>query len=61
MVVTTAPRVDPTLSVCLDSLLIAGWNAKVFAEPGNYDYLNEEHSGNVVFNKTKKRCLVELG
>ena len=54
VVVTTAPRVDPTLSVCLDSLLIAGWNAKVFAEPGNYDYLNEEHSGNVVFNKTKR-------
>ena len=54
VVVTTATRVDPTLSVCLDSLLIAGWNAKVFAEPGNYDYLNEEHSGNVVFNKTKR-------
>lgn len=54
VVVTTAPRVDPTLSVCLDSLLIAGWNAKIFAEPGNYDYLNAEYQSNVIFNSKKR-------
>ncbi len=54
VVVTTAPRKDPTLSVCLDSLLISGWNAKIFAEPGNYDYLNEEYTGNVIFNSEKR-------
>lgn len=54
VVVTTAPRKDPTLSVCLDSLLIAGWNAKVFAEPGEYGYLNKEYSDSVIFNKTKR-------
>ncbi len=31
--VTTAPRKDPTLSVCLDSLTVAGFEPYVFAEP----------------------------
>ncbi len=54
VVVTTAPRIDPTLSVCLDSLMIAGWNAKVFAEPGEYSYLNEEYRDNLILNNKKK-------
>jgi len=54
VVVTTAPRIEPTLSVSLDSLLIAGWNAKVFAEPGDYSYLNEANKGNLIQNRSKK-------
>lgn len=53
-VVTTAPRRDPTLSSCLDSMLIAGWNFQVFAEPGNYTFLNEEYRHKTIFHKERK-------
>jgi len=33
--VTTAPRKDPTLKQCLDSINACGWNPIVFAEPGS--------------------------
>ena len=32
--VTTAPRQDPTLSTCVQSLITAGWQPTVCAEPG---------------------------
>lgn len=35
--VTTAPRYQPTLPVCLNSLRSAGWNPIVFAEPDSID------------------------
>jgi hypothetical protein len=35
VVVTTAPRQDPTTEACLDSIRIAGWEPVVFAEPGS--------------------------
>ncbi len=31
--VVTAPRVEPTLDRCLDSMIKAGWNPRIFAEP----------------------------
>jgi len=33
--VTTAPRKDPTIQQCLDSIANCGWNPIVFAEPGS--------------------------
>jgi hypothetical protein len=55
VVVTTAPRKEPTLSVCLDSLLIAGWNPKIFAEPsGDYGFLNSAYKDNMIMHKNKK-------
>lgn len=53
-VVTTAPRREPTLSSCLDSLLISGFNFNVFAEPGNYRFLNEEYKDKTIFHSAKK-------
>ena len=43
--VTTAPRRDPTIENCLDSISACGWNPIVFAEPesvvvGGYRYVN---------------------
>jgi len=52
-VVTTAPRKDPTLSSCLDSLMIAGWDFNVFAEPAKYDFLNQEYKNKTIFNEKK--------
>lgn len=52
--VTTAPRKEQTLSICLDSLLINGWRPYIFAEPGNYDYLNEEYRSNLIIHKERK-------
>lgn len=55
VVVTTAPRKEPTVSVCLDSLLIAGWNAKIFAEPsGDYPFLNSAYKDNLIMHKEKR-------
>jgi hypothetical protein len=51
--VTTAPRREPTLSTCLESMIIAGWNATVFAEPGDYNFLNDEYKSRLIFNKEK--------
>jgi|GEM_PF-2027510 len=34
-VVTTAPRREPTLEHCVDSMRVAGWEPVVFAEPGS--------------------------
>jgi len=43
--VTTAPRKDPQLTKCLNSITACGWNPVVFAEPGsevvnNYSYVH---------------------
>ncbi len=51
--VTTAPRPEETLSICLDSLLIAGWNPYIFAEPGNYN-INEEYKSRMIKHDTRK-------
>jgi hypothetical protein len=51
--VTTAPRPQETLSICLDSLLIAGWNPYIFAEPGNYN-INEEYKSRMIKHDTRK-------
>jgi hypothetical protein len=53
-VVTTAPRRDPTLPSCLDSLMIAGWDFNIFAEPANYDFLNQQYQDKTIFNKERK-------
>lgn len=52
--VTTAPRRDPTLQVCMDSLMINDWRPYVFAEPGNYSFIGEEYKQNFILNDTKK-------
>lgn len=52
--VTTAPRREPTLSVCLESLLIAGWNPYIFAEPGDYPSLKGEYKDRTIKHETKK-------
>lgn len=52
--VTTAPRKEPTLQVCLDSLVINGWRPYVFAEPGSYQFLGEEYKQNFIQHETKK-------
>lgn len=44
-VVTTSPREEPTIQLCLDSIVTAGWNPVVFAEPDSvnvegYTYRN---------------------
>ena len=52
--VTTAPRKQPTLATCLDSLQIAGWNPYIFAEPGEYPALNGVWHDRTVFHKQKK-------
>lgn len=49
--VTTAPRKDPTLTACVDSLHAAGWDPIVFAEPGSL-----ETNATVIQNKTKRGC-----
>lgn len=51
--VTTAPRKEPTLQHCLDSLLINGWNPYIFAEPGTYD-INDEYRQNLIQHEEKK-------
>ena len=51
--VTTAPRREPTLQVCLDSMLINGWRPYIFAEPGAYQ-LNDEYKENLILHKEKK-------
>jgi hypothetical protein len=51
--VTTAPRPEETLSICLDSLLIAGWNPYIFAEPGNYN-INEEYKSRMIKHSKRK-------
>lgn len=51
--VTTAPRPEETLSICLDSLLIAGWNPYIFAEPGNYN-INEEYKSRMIKHEKRK-------
>lgn len=51
--VTTAPRKDPTLQTCLDSLLINGWNPYIFAEPGVYD-VEQAFKENLMMHTTRK-------
>jgi hypothetical protein len=53
-VVTTAPRKDPTLSTCLDSLLIAGFNPYIFAEPGSYRELNQAYQTRMFVHSQRK-------
>lgn len=55
VVVTTAPRRDPTIEVCLSSLRKAGWEPVVFAEPDSYKpegyrYLNNDTKQGAWFN-----------
>jgi hypothetical protein len=52
--VTTAPRKQPTLETCLDSLQIAGFNPYIFAEPGNYPALNGIWHDRTIFHEEKK-------
>jgi hypothetical protein len=49
--VTTAPRKDPTLTACIDSLHAAGFDPVVFAEPGS-----ERTNARVMQNETKRGC-----
>ena len=64
VVVTTAPRKDPTIHDCLSSLETAGWNPVVFAEPGSEstpDYethTNSERMG--VWHNWLKSCRYAL-
>ena len=51
--VTTAPRPQETLGICLDSMLIAGWNPYIFAEPGNYN-VNEEYKSRMIVHDKRK-------
>ena len=51
--VTTAPRKDPTLQTCLDSILINGWRPYIFGEPGEYK-LNNEYEENLIVHDTRK-------
>jgi len=51
--VTTAPRREPTLQTCLDSLLISGWNPYIFAEPGAYD-IEPAFKQNMIVHKERK-------
>jgi hypothetical protein len=52
--VTTAPRKQPTLEICLESLQIAGWNPYIFAEPGNYTGLDGIWKDRTIRHKKKK-------
>ena len=50
VVVTTAPREEPTLHECIDSLQACGWDPVVFAEPGSektdcLTFENEQRKG----------------
>ncbi len=49
--VTTAPRKEPTLQKCVDSLHAAGWHPTVFAEPGS-----PATNAPTIQNKIKKGC-----
>ena len=51
--VTTAPRIEPTLQACLDSLLIGGWNPYIFAEPGAYD-IEPAYKENMVVHEKRR-------
>lgn len=51
--VTTAPRSQPTLRACLESLQANGWNPDVYAEPGS-DLM--KWSGPVVHRPKKLGC-----
>ena len=51
--VTTAPRKEPTLQLCLDSLLINGWRPYIFAEPGVYQ-INDEYKENLIVHEKRK-------
>lgn len=44
--VTTAPRTEPTLSCCLQSLRDAGWEPVIFAEPGSLEIPNSSYRWN---------------
>ena len=49
--VTTAPRKEPTLQKCVDSLHAAGWHPTVFAEPGSL-----ATNAPTIQNETQKGC-----
>jgi len=38
--ITTAPRPDPTIHQCVDSLIVAGFDPVIFAEPESYEVSN---------------------
>lgn len=48
--VTTAPRTEPTLEACIDSLRICGWEPIVFAEPESISMVDVH----TVWNEQKK-------
>ena len=51
--VTTAPRQIPTVQTCLESLVVAGFNPFVFAEPGSQP-LSHEFKPFLIQNKKRK-------
>lgn len=50
--VTTAPRPEPTVRTCLDSLTIAGFRPHVFAEPGS-EPLGNAYSDRMIVNQER--------
>ena len=47
--VTTAPRSTPTIHICLDSLILAGFKPHIFAEPGS-EPVGPAHAKNLIMN-----------